>query len=257
VLLIVAVIIKFIWWILAVAGLAAAFYLVRALVRENRRRTEAYDRYCEAIAAQADEQNQWVTEGDERGVYGPGGVELMNYIGSGAGATIPKISLSPGTALVAPPKPFPPWLIPAVVVGGGIGFVAIAGSIGNSTAPAPTPAPSLPSYPPTYSDPSYSPTPAHSVIPTVAPPSAPALLPPTSSLAPSSTMLLPPVQEPLEPAAPPPSVDAPPALAPPIQNEPGGAPTGATAICRDGSYSYSHHHSGTCSGHHGVGQWLG
>ncbi|MBV9110006.1 MAG: DUF3761 domain-containing protein [Gemmatimonadetes bacterium] len=34
------------------------------------------------------------------------------------------------------------------------------------------------------------------------------------------------------------------------------APGGATAICRDGSYSYSLHHRGTCSHHGGVEQWL-
>jgi len=28
-----------------------------------------------------------------------------------------------------------------------------------------------------------------------------------------------------------------------------------TAQCRDGSFSYSHHHSGTCSHHGGVAQW--
>lgn len=33
-------------------------------------------------------------------------------------------------------------------------------------------------------------------------------------------------------------------------------PNGATAICRDGSYSYSAHHRGTCSHHGGVAQWL-
>jgi hypothetical protein len=37
---------------------------------------------------------------------------------------------------------------------------------------------------------------------------------------------------------------------------PGGPPPGATARCRDGDYSYSTHHSGTCSGHGGVGEWL-
>jgi Protein of unknown function (DUF3761) len=36
----------------------------------------------------------------------------------------------------------------------------------------------------------------------------------------------------------------------------GGAPSGATAVCEDGDYSYSTHHSGTCSGHGGVSQWL-
>jgi len=29
-----------------------------------------------------------------------------------------------------------------------------------------------------------------------------------------------------------------------------------TARCCDGDYSFSQHHSGTCSGHHGVCEWL-
>jgi len=33
-------------------------------------------------------------------------------------------------------------------------------------------------------------------------------------------------------------------------------PADATAICRDGSYSFSRHHTGTCSGHRGVQRWL-
>jgi hypothetical protein len=33
-------------------------------------------------------------------------------------------------------------------------------------------------------------------------------------------------------------------------------PPGATARCRDGSYSFSQHHSGTCSYHGGVAVWL-
>ena len=36
----------------------------------------------------------------------------------------------------------------------------------------------------------------------------------------------------------------------------GAAPSGATAQCRDGSYSFSQHRSGTCSGHEGVSRWL-
>lgn len=43
----------------------------------------------------------------------------------------------------------------------------------------------------------------------------------------------------------------------PGQGGDGGAPTGATAQCRDGNYSFSTHHSGTCSGHGGVKQWIG
>jgi len=34
------------------------------------------------------------------------------------------------------------------------------------------------------------------------------------------------------------------------------APAGASAHCRDGSYSFSTHRRGTCSHHGGVGQWL-
>lgn len=33
-------------------------------------------------------------------------------------------------------------------------------------------------------------------------------------------------------------------------------PAGATAQCTDGTYSFSQHRSGTCSGHGGVAQWL-
>lgn len=36
-------------------------------------------------------------------------------------------------------------------------------------------------------------------------------------------------------------------------NPPGAVPT---ALCRDGTYSYSQHHSGTCSHHGGVAKWL-
>jgi hypothetical protein len=34
------------------------------------------------------------------------------------------------------------------------------------------------------------------------------------------------------------------------------APPGATAKCRDGTWSFSEHHSGTCSHHGGVAAWL-
>jgi peptidoglycan hydrolase-like protein with peptidoglycan-binding domain len=35
-----------------------------------------------------------------------------------------------------------------------------------------------------------------------------------------------------------------------------GVPAGATAECGDGTYSFSLHHSGSCSHHGGVTQWL-
>jgi hypothetical protein len=34
------------------------------------------------------------------------------------------------------------------------------------------------------------------------------------------------------------------------------APAGATAHCRDGAYFFTEHHSGTCSHHGGVADWL-
>lgn len=34
------------------------------------------------------------------------------------------------------------------------------------------------------------------------------------------------------------------------------APEGATAVCRDGTYSFSKHRQGTCSHHGGVAKWL-
>lgn len=45
-------------------------------------------------------------------------------------------------------------------------------------------------------------------------------------------------------------------IPPPQQPPSNGAPSGATARCNDGTYSYSQHRSGTCSHHGGVAQWL-
>lgn len=39
-------------------------------------------------------------------------------------------------------------------------------------------------------------------------------------------------------------------------NSPGNVPAGATAVCRDGTYSFSQHRQGTCSHHGGVANWL-
>jgi len=36
----------------------------------------------------------------------------------------------------------------------------------------------------------------------------------------------------------------------------GAAPSGASAKCGDGSFSFSLHHRGTCSHHGGVTEWL-
>ena len=42
----------------------------------------------------------------------------------------------------------------------------------------------------------------------------------------------------------------------PVAAEAASAPPGATARCRGGTYSFSHHRSGTCSHHGGVALWL-
>jgi len=43
----------------------------------------------------------------------------------------------------------------------------------------------------------------------------------------------------------------------PAHTKTGAPPAGATAKCRDGTYSFSLHHRGTCSRHGGVSDWLG
>jgi hypothetical protein len=42
----------------------------------------------------------------------------------------------------------------------------------------------------------------------------------------------------------------------PAHTKTGEPPTNASAQCRDGSYSFSTHHQGTCSHHGGVSRWL-
>ena len=41
----------------------------------------------------------------------------------------------------------------------------------------------------------------------------------------------------------------------PAHSRSGTVPQGASAQCRDGTYSFSRHHSGTCSRHGGVAAW--
>ena len=42
----------------------------------------------------------------------------------------------------------------------------------------------------------------------------------------------------------------------PAHTDTGTAPSGASAQCRDGTYSFSAHRRGTCSHHGGVAHWL-
>ncbi|MFL9983060.1 DUF3761 domain-containing protein [Paraburkholderia sediminicola] len=41
----------------------------------------------------------------------------------------------------------------------------------------------------------------------------------------------------------------------PAKTKSGSLPAGASARCADGTYSFSRHHSGTCSRHGGVAEW--
>jgi hypothetical protein len=77
VLVVVAIIVKFIWWILGLTALIALFLLVRGFVRKERKRRAALARHNAAIAARADEQHQWVLQGDDHGIYGPERAKLM------------------------------------------------------------------------------------------------------------------------------------------------------------------------------------
>ncbi|WP_175888445.1 DUF3761 domain-containing protein [Burkholderia contaminans] len=42
----------------------------------------------------------------------------------------------------------------------------------------------------------------------------------------------------------------------PAHSKSGRVPDGASARCRDGTYSFSRHRRGTCSGHSGIAAWL-
>jgi hypothetical protein len=80
VLLVIGLVIKFIWWIIGAAALVGLFYLVQAIVWENRKRGDALARHHAEIAARADQQHHWILAGDARGIYGPVGAELMRDI---------------------------------------------------------------------------------------------------------------------------------------------------------------------------------
>jgi hypothetical protein len=68
---------------LTAAALYALFKLGGVLVREDRKRRDAIARRRAAIAARADQQHQWVMQGDDRGIYGSECAPLMHYIEQG------------------------------------------------------------------------------------------------------------------------------------------------------------------------------
>jgi hypothetical protein len=78
--LIIWIIVKLIWWILGAAILVGLCFLVRAIVRESRKRADLKAAHRAALAVRADQQHNWVLQGDDRGIYGTEGAELMHYL---------------------------------------------------------------------------------------------------------------------------------------------------------------------------------
>jgi hypothetical protein len=68
--MLIALIIRLIWWILGAVALVALFYVVRGQLRAARARADADARRAAEIAARAEQQHRWVLRGDERGIYG-------------------------------------------------------------------------------------------------------------------------------------------------------------------------------------------
>ena len=80
VLFLVGLIIKFISWILGALALVAAFYVIRAVVRQHKAATAARNQRMAELAARADQQHDWLMQGDDRGTYGPDCAPLMRFI---------------------------------------------------------------------------------------------------------------------------------------------------------------------------------
>jgi Protein of unknown function (DUF3761) len=89
-------------------------------------------------------------------------------------------------------------------------------------------------------------TPATKAPAPAAPAATPAATPPPSTVPPPAAAA--------KPAAP--ATTAKPAASAPSSTSGNTDPTGATAKCKDGTYSKSQHRSGTCSSHGGVAEWL-
>lgn len=70
ILLMVALIIKLIYWILGAIVVVVLVRVVCAQTRAARARWEAAVHRAAQLAARADQQHRWVLRGDERGVYG-------------------------------------------------------------------------------------------------------------------------------------------------------------------------------------------
>ena len=127
VLWIVSLILRYIGPILGLLAVAASIYGARALLRDNRRRKEEDDEYCAAGAAKADKQDEWVRQGDMRGVFGPDAADLMEYVRDDGTVAPPKRPAS------APPVVAPltraRQAAPAALVACGVGAARLLAQI--------------------------------------------------------------------------------------------------------------------------------
>jgi lysylphosphatidylglycerol synthetase-like protein (DUF2156 family) len=80
-LIIIAVLFHFIWWIAAIAGIIAAvvglWWLAMMVCRDQDAALEREAQREAGLRARADEQHNWVMQGDERGTYGPDGAAVI------------------------------------------------------------------------------------------------------------------------------------------------------------------------------------
>ncbi|MDV3135731.1 hypothetical protein M1248_27515 [Mycobacterium sp. 29Ha] len=91
VLLLIGLVITYYWFFIAAGAAVGLFFAVRALVRREQERRLAAEREAEEIAYRAERQHRWAQRGDDRGVYGVAGAELMHSIS-------PKWPLQPSDA---------------------------------------------------------------------------------------------------------------------------------------------------------------
>src|SRR6476469_2923117 len=73
--------------VLFIVGLIINF--IWAILRANARQRAALTQRMNELAARADQQHNWVMQGDDRGIYGPRGADLMHYIEQPGAVTPP------------------------------------------------------------------------------------------------------------------------------------------------------------------------
>lgn len=69
-LFIVALIVRYIWRLLAAAALAAGIWWCNKALERHRARMAWLAKRNAGLAGRADRQHRWIMEGDERGFYG-------------------------------------------------------------------------------------------------------------------------------------------------------------------------------------------